>query len=137
MRVRLLLGIAILVAQVGSVAYAHFGPAPHGQSWVRKTLDGCSAEPVGCRRYFAWAPNDYAVEYRLTVTVGGVKRSYEVIAPVKALPAKAPVIVFLAGISAATESGASATTLSCASLTMSASSLNGNKRWLCASASPL
>ena len=41
-----------------------------------------------------------------SVTVGGVKRSYEVIAPVKALPAKAPVIVFLAGISAATESGA-------------------------------
>ena len=41
-----------------------------------------------------------------SVTVGDVKRSYEVIAPVKALPAKAPVIVFLAGISAATESGA-------------------------------
>jgi polyhydroxybutyrate depolymerase len=41
-----------------------------------------------------------------SVTVGDVKRSYEVIAPVKALPAKAPVIVFLAGISAATVSGA-------------------------------
>jgi polyhydroxybutyrate depolymerase len=42
-----------------------------------------------------------------SLTVGEVKRSYEVIAPVKALPEKAPVIVFLAGIAAATESGAS------------------------------
>jgi hypothetical protein len=68
---RLVLGLAILVAQVGSVAYAHFGPAAHGQSWVRKTLDGCSAEPVACRRYFAWAPNDYAVKYRLKVRADG------------------------------------------------------------------
>jgi polyhydroxybutyrate depolymerase len=42
-----------------------------------------------------------------SLMVGGAKRSYEVIAPVKALPEKAPVIVFLAGIAAATESGAS------------------------------
>ena len=42
-----------------------------------------------------------------SLMVGDVKRSYEVIAPVKALPEKAPVIVFLAGIAAATESGAS------------------------------
>jgi poly(3-hydroxybutyrate) depolymerase len=42
-----------------------------------------------------------------SLMVGDVKRSYEVIAPVKALPEKAPVIVFLSGIAAATESGAS------------------------------
>jgi polyhydroxybutyrate depolymerase len=42
-----------------------------------------------------------------SVMVGNGQRSYEVIAPVKALPKTAPVIVFLAGIAAATESGAS------------------------------
>ena len=41
-----------------------------------------------------------------SLMVGGVQRSYEVIAPVKALPKTAPAIVFLAGIAAATESGA-------------------------------
>ena len=38
-----------------------------------------------------------------SLMVGDVKRSYEVIAPVKALPKTAPVIVMLAGIGAATE----------------------------------
>jgi hypothetical protein len=74
--VRLVLGIAILTAQLASVGYAHFGPAPQGQSWLHKTLDGCSGEPAGCRRYFAWAPNDYVVEYRLAVVVGGRKLSF-------------------------------------------------------------
>jgi polyhydroxybutyrate depolymerase len=41
-----------------------------------------------------------------SMTVGGLKRSYEVIAPVKAPPKSAPVIVMLAGIGAATASGA-------------------------------
>lgn len=35
-----------------------------------------------------------------TLTAGGLKRSYEVIAPVKALPKSAPIIVFLSGIGA-------------------------------------
>ena len=43
-----------------------------------------------------------------SVMVGDVKRSYEVIAPVKALQKTAPVIVMLSGIGAATVSGATA-----------------------------
>lgn len=43
------LGIALLLAQLGAVAYARFVPT----------------------RYFAWAPNDYAVEYRIAATVDG------------------------------------------------------------------
>jgi hypothetical protein len=75
-RLPVLLGAAILGAQLCSIAYAHFGPAPDGQSWTRKTLNGCSAEPAGCRRYFAWAPNDYAVEFRLNTTVGARRLSF-------------------------------------------------------------
>jgi polyhydroxybutyrate depolymerase len=41
-----------------------------------------------------------------SMTVGGLQRGYEVIAPVKAPPKSAPVIVMLAGIGAATASGA-------------------------------
>ncbi len=65
-----IIGVALLVAQLVSVGYAHFGPAPAGQSWLSKTVNGCSAQPVDCRRYFAWAPNDYLVEYQLAVQVG-------------------------------------------------------------------
>ena len=65
-----IVGIALLFAQLVSVGYAHFGPAARGQSWLTKTINGCSAEPVECRRYFAWAPNDYLVEYKLAVQVG-------------------------------------------------------------------
>jgi len=36
----------------------HLGPAPAGQSLLCKTQDWCSAQPIGCRRYFAWARND-------------------------------------------------------------------------------
>lgn len=74
-RLNLIIGIAILGAQAAAVGYAHFGPAPQGQSWLRKTVNGCSAEPAGCRRYVAWAPNDYLVEYRLFVTTGGRRLS--------------------------------------------------------------
>lgn len=76
MPIRLAFGIAILTAQVASVGWAHFGPAPPGQSWLDKTLDGCSAEPAGCRRYFAWAPNDYVVEYKLAVVARGHRLSF-------------------------------------------------------------
>jgi polyhydroxybutyrate depolymerase len=44
------------------------------------------------------------------LAVGDVQRSYEVIAPDKALPKTAPVIVMLAGISTATASGATVVT---------------------------
>jgi polyhydroxybutyrate depolymerase len=39
-----------------------------------------------------------------TLTAGGLKRAYEVIAPVKALPTSAPIIVFLSGIGASVAS---------------------------------
>lgn len=42
-------GVAVLAIQVGIVGYEHLGPTP----------------------YFAWAPNDYVVQYRLTATVDG------------------------------------------------------------------
>jgi hypothetical protein len=65
-RVRILtvIGVAILLGQVGNVVYAHV---------------------AGSRRYFAWAPNDYAVIYTITTEVGGrqltpaqVKERYEI-----------------------------------------------------------
>ncbi|HET9080569.1 MAG TPA: hypothetical protein VFO01_08635 [Trebonia sp.] len=40
-----------------------------------------------------------------SITAGGVKRAYEVIAPVKGLPKSAPIIFMLAGIGAATTPG--------------------------------
>jgi len=43
----------VLAVQVGLVAYEHLGPT----------------------RYFAWAPNDYVVQYRLTATVDGHRLS--------------------------------------------------------------
>ena len=48
-RAAVAIGIAVLAVQVGLVAYEHLGPT----------------------RYFAWAPNDYVVQYRLTATVDG------------------------------------------------------------------
>jgi len=47
---RTLLGVVILLAQVGAVVYAHAS---------------------GPRRYFAWAPNDYAVKYSITTVLHG------------------------------------------------------------------
>jgi hypothetical protein len=46
---RLLLGVVFLLVQLFSVVYAQFGPA----------------------RYFCWAPNDYMVEYKLSVMING------------------------------------------------------------------
>jgi hypothetical protein len=45
-----LLGFAIVLAQAGNVVYAHVS---------------------GSRRYFAWAPNDYAVVYTVATYVHG------------------------------------------------------------------
>jgi hypothetical protein len=44
------IGVVILLAQLGNVIYAHV---------------------AGSRRYFAWAPNDYAVLYTIHTDVGG------------------------------------------------------------------
>jgi hypothetical protein len=52
-RAAVAIGIAVLAMQVGMVAYEHLGPT----------------------RYFAWAPNDYVVQYRLTATVDGHRLS--------------------------------------------------------------
>ena len=43
------IGVLFLAVQLGLVIYAHFGPA----------------------RYFAWAPNDYVVQFNLQATVDG------------------------------------------------------------------
>jgi len=42
-------GFAVLTCEVALVAYEHFGPT----------------------RYFAWAPNDYVVQYRMAANVDG------------------------------------------------------------------
>lgn len=62
-RLLTLVGVVILLAQAGNVVYAHLS---------------------GSRRYFAWAPNDYAVVYTITTSVRGhlltpaeVQRRYE------------------------------------------------------------
>src|SRR3954469_11985708 len=49
-RVLSAIGGIVLLAQLGSVVYAHTS---------------------GTRRYFAWAPNDYAVDYTISVSVDG------------------------------------------------------------------
>src|SRR5436305_13865031 len=58
------IGAVILLAQLGNVVYAHV---------------------AGSRRYFAWAPNDYAVIYTINTEVHGrqltpsqVKERYEI-----------------------------------------------------------
>ena len=63
-RVLTLIGIVLLLAEVGNVVYAHVS---------------------GPRRYFAWAPNDYAVIYTIHTSVNGrqltpheVKERYEI-----------------------------------------------------------
>jgi hypothetical protein len=52
-RAALAAGVAVLAVQVALVAYEHLGPT----------------------RYFAWAPNDYVVQYRLAATVDGRRLS--------------------------------------------------------------
>jgi hypothetical protein len=49
-RLGTIVGLVILIAQAGNVVYAHL---------------------AGSRRYFAWAPNDYAVVYTITTSVRG------------------------------------------------------------------
>jgi hypothetical protein len=49
-RLATLVGVVVLIAQAGNVVYAHLS---------------------GSRRYFAWAPNDYAVVYTITTDVHG------------------------------------------------------------------
>jgi uncharacterized protein YktB (UPF0637 family) len=46
----MVVGVALLLAQLGNVIYAHV---------------------AGSRRYFAWAPNDYAVVYSIATEVRG------------------------------------------------------------------
>jgi hypothetical protein len=46
----MVIGVVLLLAQAGNVIYAHF---------------------AGSRRYFAWAPNDYAVVYSIATDVRG------------------------------------------------------------------
>jgi hypothetical protein len=65
------MGLLLLVAQLAWVAVVHFGPPPGNLSYRSWVLDGCSAHPVDCRRWFAWAPNDYITEYELSVRIGG------------------------------------------------------------------
>ena|SRR5579871_272947 len=48
-RACLIAGLAVLACQLAFVVYEHLGPT----------------------RYFAWAPNDYVVQYRLAATVDG------------------------------------------------------------------
>lgn len=64
------LGVALLAVQVAFVVFAHgVQPFASGQG-LRSLVGGCSAQPHGCTRYLAWAPNDYDVAYRLDVVAG-------------------------------------------------------------------
>ena len=52
-RAAVAIGAGVLALQIALVAYEHLGPT----------------------RYFAWAPNDYVVQYRLAATVDGHRLS--------------------------------------------------------------
>ena len=52
-RAAVAIGAGVLAMQIALVAYEHLGPT----------------------RYFAWAPNDYVVQYRLAATVDGHRLS--------------------------------------------------------------
>jgi hypothetical protein len=67
---RLGIGLLVLAIQLAWVLYTHLRPLPHA-SYVSSVTGGCSEHPFSCTRYFAWAPNDYSVEYVLTVETGG------------------------------------------------------------------
>lgn len=67
---RFYIGALLLTIQLGWIAYVHLRPLPSA-SYASSVFGGCSAHPIGCWRYFAWAPNDYAVEYRLKVIANG------------------------------------------------------------------
>jgi hypothetical protein len=69
--VRTKIGAVLLAAQLAWVLFVHFGPPAPGVSYTSWVLNGCSANPDGCRRWFAWAPNDYMTEYEIAVRIGG------------------------------------------------------------------
>ena len=92
--------IGMVVAVVVAIGVVGFVGLRSGHASGRPATATATAKPAATVKV-ATATKSYSL------TVGDVKRSYEVIAPVKALPEKAPVIVFLSGIAAATESGAS------------------------------
>jgi hypothetical protein len=52
-RLRVYAGIALVLAQLGAVVFAHVD------------------KKCGASRYFAWAPNDYSVDYSVRATVNG------------------------------------------------------------------
>jgi len=52
-RLRVYAGMALVLAQLGAVVFAHVD--------VKR----------GAARYFAWAPNDYSVDYSIRATVNG------------------------------------------------------------------
>ena len=52
-RVRVYAGMALVLAQLGAVVFVHVD------------------EKRGAARYFAWAPNDYSVDYTIRATVNG------------------------------------------------------------------
>ena len=66
-----IVGGILLAAQVIHVGYVHLAPVPADGGRLEAIVEGCSAHPVGCRRYFAWAPNDYLVEYRISALLDG------------------------------------------------------------------
>jgi hypothetical protein len=69
--IRTRLGLALLVSQALWVAWVHLGVRSPGHSLAASVLDGCSAAPVDCRRDFAWAPNDYNVNFTIRTVVHG------------------------------------------------------------------
>ena len=64
-------GGVFLIAQLAHFVYLHIAPSRGGESWTSAVVGGCSVQPEGCRRYFAWAPNDYLVEYRIQASDRG------------------------------------------------------------------
>lgn len=69
---------ALLAGQVVAVVYAHGVQPLVDRDGLRSVVSGCSAETTSCTRWFAWAPNDYLVDFTLEVrTAGGVLTGQE------------------------------------------------------------
>ena len=62
-----LLALGLLGGQLAAVVYAHGVQPSRGGDALDRAWNGCAAEPIGCTRYFSWAPNDYLVKYELAV----------------------------------------------------------------------
>jgi hypothetical protein len=62
-----LLALGLLGAQLAAFVYAHGVQPARGGDALDRAWNGCADEPVGCTRYFSWAPNDYLVTYELAV----------------------------------------------------------------------